>query len=459
MNRPAAPTPVEIARAADDSADAGATHDTRIRYRVLAAACGLALILYLHRVGFATAATELSKQGLLTQKQVGYLMAAFMLVYGLVEIPVGRYGDRFGVRHMLTLLVVSWSVFTGAVAVAFGLPAGTVWPFAYLMVLRVLFGMAQGGMFPSTSRMLTDWMPMDERGLAQGSLWTCSRVGGAIASPVVVWLFVHMGEGHAAFWTLASVGFVWALVFWPWFRDRPEEMPGVSRAEIERITAGRPADRDGGGHGAFPWRRMLGSRSAWCLCLAYGGLGFAGNFFITMLPTYLQAHRGLSLGAVSWVSSVPLACGIVMCVAGGQLSDVIIRRSGSRRWGRRVVGATGLVVASAALLSTIWVRDTVALAVLLGLAFTGNDLAMGPSWAAASDIGERHAGTLGGAMNMTSALTGAVGALIAGSLMTQGRTELLFVILASSYALGAVFWLGVDVTDTLADEPEAATPH
>ena len=51
---------------------------------------------------------------------------------------------------------------------------------------------------------------------------------------------------------------------------------------------------------------------------------------------------------------------------------------------------------------------------LYGLTFFGNDLAMGPAWAAASDIGERHAGTLAGAMNMLASLMAAVAAVVAG---------------------------------------------
>jgi hypothetical protein len=91
---------------------------------------------------------------------------------------------------------------------------------------------------------------------------------------------------------------------------------------------------------------------------------------------------------------------VVACVLGGVLSDAIIRRSGNRRWGRRVVGIAGLSTAGAAVLSTIWVDNTIVLALLLALTFFGNDLSMGPAWAAASDIGERYAGTLAGAMNM-----------------------------------------------------------
>jgi MFS transporter, ACS family, glucarate transporter len=433
---------------AGDSHTDTAGRDSRIRYRVLAAACSLAVVAYLHRVGFAMAAPYLKTQTGLTDRDLSYLMAAFMLAYGVVEIPFGLLGDKLGVRHVLAVLVLSWSLLTGAIGVVLMLPANTFWPLAFLLVLRALFGVFQGGMFPSTSRMLTDWMPVDERGLAQGCLWTSSRIGGALAPLVVVRLFDVTGVVPMAFWLLASVGFLWCACFWPWFRNTPETMPGVNDAELSRIASGR-ADASKAGHGPVPWALLLGSRSAWCLCLTYGTIGVTGNFFITLLPTYLLTHRHLSGDTASWVQSVPLACGVVGCVLGGYLSDVIIRRSGSRLWGRRLVGSAGLALGAVALASTVLVSDPVWLAVLLGLAFFGNDLAMGPAWAACADIGERYAGTLGGAMNMTGSLTGASAAILIGSLLHQGSTTLLFLILASSYALGSLLWMGVDVTRTL----------
>src|SRR5437016_3124824 len=83
---------------------ARAEADSRVRYRVLAAACTLAVLAYLHRVGFATAAPELKAQTGLTDRHLSYLMALFMLTYGLVEIPFGLLGDKVGVRHLLTAL-------------------------------------------------------------------------------------------------------------------------------------------------------------------------------------------------------------------------------------------------------------------------------------------------------------------------------------------------------------------
>src|SRR5205823_6268094 len=104
----------------------------------------------------------------------------------------------------------------------------------------------------STSRMLTDWMPVAERGVAQESLWTSSRLGGALAPLAVVFVFDRTGVGPTSFWLLASVGFVWAAVFWPWFRDTPETMPGVTAEERARIESGRSGKRHAG-HGEVPW--------------------------------------------------------------------------------------------------------------------------------------------------------------------------------------------------------------
>ena len=49
-----------------------------------------------------------------------------------------------------------------------------------------------------------------------------------------------------------------------------------------------------------------------------------------------------------------------------------------------------------------------------------NDAMMGPAWASCADIGERHAGTLSGAMNMTGAFLGAAGMTLAGWWLESG---------------------------------------
>jgi MFS transporter, ACS family, glucarate transporter len=424
---------------------------TRVRFLVLAAACLLAVVTYILRVGFATASTRLEATLGLDESHVGWVMAAFMVAYGVFEVPWGLATDRLGVRNILVLIALGGSLTTAAVVLVRFLPVATLWPFALLLLLRALFGMFQAGTFPSISRMMADWMPTAERGSAQGMIWTSSRLGGALAAPVIRRLIRRFGTWSVALAVAAGLGVLWCIGFWPWFRNRPEQSRWVNAAEVKRIGAGR-SGKPAPAHGHIPWRKMLGSANVWALCGMYGFLGYSGNFYLTLLPTYLAKYRHLGDVTMDWLTSLPFACGIAACLLGGVLSDVIIRRTGNRRWGRRAVGVCGLVLGACAILATTWVPDTRALGLLLCLAFAGNDLSMGPAWAAAADIGERYTGTLSGAMNMMASFMAALAAIATGYLFKGGYLVLPFVIFATSYVLGALCWLCIDVTRPLAED-------
>ena len=259
------------------------------------------------------------------------------------------------------------------------------------------------------------------------------------------------GGRRSGFWP--SSGSSGAPRFGSGFATLRSRCRASTRRSETFITAGRAARVEGAY--SVPWSRLLTSRSAWCLCLAYGFGGFASNFFVGWLPTYLSEHRHLSDSDTKLLTSLPLAFGVVACISGGVLSDWIIRRTGNRSWGRRINGAIGLAIAAIALGSTVWVESVPMLAFLLCLTFVCNDVAMGPAWAACADIGEQAAGTLGGAMNMMSNLAGAVSALVAGYLFGSGHPSWVFVIFSCSYALASLSWLGVDAAKTLTPDAPA----
>jgi ACS family glucarate transporter-like MFS transporter len=434
---------------ADTTLSDAPARPTWVRYQVLAAACGMAVITYMHRVGFATASAEFKDSLGLNDDQLGNLMAAFMLGYGLFEMPWGLLGDWFGVRNLLAVIILGGSTLTAALALVVLLPRNLMWIVPYLLLLRFLFGAFQAGTFPSFSRMMADWMPITERGSAQGAIWMSSRMGGALAPLLLVWLFAVMGDWKMPLVLVACLGLAWCALFWPWFRNNPEEMPQVNLQERKLIQAGR-AKQPAAGHSGIPVARMLKTPSVWALCLMYGFLGFSGNFYLTMLPTYLKNHRHLDATITGWLTSLPFAFGVVACLVGGSFSDAIIRRWG-KRWGRRLVGAAGLTVAGTAILAVPWAGNTLTLGFLLVLAFFGNDLAMAPAWAAAGDIGQRYTGLLSGAMNMIASFMAAVESKAIGRLLDAHDLRTPFLLLAGSYALGTLAWIGVDVRKTLAD--------
>src|SRR5262249_7368642 len=150
-------------------------------------------------------------------------------------------------------------------------------------------------------------------------VWTCSRLGGVLSPFLFAWTVLAFGTWIPWMWVLAGLGGIWCVLFWLWFRNRPEEMPAVNEAEPQGIAAGR-APRDLR-RLPIPWAAMLRSRSVWGLCLMYGFTGIAGNFNTNLSPIYLRGHRQLSPEVAKWLFGLPLACGVIACVFGSYLSD------------------------------------------------------------------------------------------------------------------------------------------
>src|SRR3954451_16039574 len=127
----------------------GAAAPTRVRYLVLAGASSLAVLTYVQRQGLVAGTPYIKTDLGLDDQQVGLLASAWLVAYGLFQMPGGLIGDRIGARHLLALLVLAWSLLAGTVAFASFLPAGSVALFAYLLVVRFLFGGLQAGGFPA----------------------------------------------------------------------------------------------------------------------------------------------------------------------------------------------------------------------------------------------------------------------------------------------------------------------
>jgi MFS family permease len=442
---------------------------TLVRYQVLGVAGTLGVIIYVHRVGFAFALPYISEDLHLTQQQGSWLTAIFLVSYGLFEIPCGLLGDIFGARSLLAILVFGWSLTTGLVALAVGLPVESMLPLLFLLVVRFLFGMFQAGAFPLLARILTDWTPLRLRASAQGLIWTCTRLGGFLSGYLIVGLIGALGSWQAALWSVAGLGFCWAIGFWLWFRNRPEDSPRVNQAERQLIQEGRTPPV---GHGSIPWRAMARTKSVLGLCLLYTFGGFAANFYVTLLPSWLRDVHGFSPATTALLGTLPLLVGVAACFLGGVLSDGIIKYTGNRKWGRRFNGTVGTLIGGFAWLALGGAQEAAWIGFLLCLIFFCNDLCMGPVWACCADIGEGYAGTLGGAMNMMGNLAGAVGNLIAGAFfgremiirlfgseITLGGSQLVFSIYACSYWLATLAWQLVDVTKPMIAPHHAAFPE
>jgi MFS family permease len=442
---------------------------TSVRFGVLAFACSLSLITYLDRVCISRVQKEIRQDLDIGAKGMGIVFGAFALGYALFEVPVGWLGDRWGSRRVLTFIVIWWSLFTALTGCVwrFTLESGRHIPFGsieiplllnglvVIVLARFMFGAGEAGAYPNLSRVVKAWFPYRERGLAQGGIWMSARLGGAIA-PVVIGRLSAWFGWRQAFWALGTLGIVWAVAFYVWFRDRPEEMPDCNAAEVELIHADLQDRADTPGHSWPGLRPLLTSMSMWALCVASFAVSFGWYFYPTWQPQYLEEVYRISYDDSEILTGLPFLCGAVGSLIGGGISDRLVRRTG-RRWGRSLVGLFGFTGAGLCVLATGFVAQAWQAVALLCLAFLINDLAIPVIWAVSADVGGRFVGTVAGVMNtigafgalLSPALIPHVLAALPESMPADQRWQMIFAGLAVAWFIAAAAWLFIDASKPL----------
>src|SRR6267142_5832581 len=140
---------------------AGATRSAlKIRHLILFVLCLMYFIAYIDRVNISVTGPTLRKELGLTPIELGLIFSAFAYPYAAMQIAGGWMADRFGPRLVLAVLSVVWATAT--------ILTGLSWSGASLVVFRALVGVGEGGAFPTATRALTCWLPVRERGFAQG---------------------------------------------------------------------------------------------------------------------------------------------------------------------------------------------------------------------------------------------------------------------------------------------------
>src|SRR5262245_36136155 len=85
---------------------------SRVRWRVGALLCIVALVNFFQRVSISVAGDSMMKDFQFSQTKMGTVFSAFVLGYTLFQVPGGMLADRFGPRKVLGWALVSWSLFT-----------------------------------------------------------------------------------------------------------------------------------------------------------------------------------------------------------------------------------------------------------------------------------------------------------------------------------------------------------
>lgn len=382
---------------------------TRVRYKVLLLTFLTSFIMYMDRVCMGSAAPTIMKEFQLDKITMGWSSSAFNFAYALFQVPGGWMADRFGPRLVLAGAMTWWSIFTVATGFSFNAVS--------LAVARFLFGIGEAAAFPAASRALVRWLPVAQRAFGQGFQHAGSRFGAAVTPSIVVFFIIRL-SWHWVFYIFGIVGVFWAMGWYLYYRDYPQDHSGVNAEELE-VLRGSGFTAKPAGKVIVPWRRILRSRNLWFLSSMYFCYGWVLWMYLFWLPTYLVEARGFNQLKMGLGASLPLLAATVTNMLGGWISDHLAHRFGDLRRGRLIVSMIGFALAGISLIPGVLAKDPSTGLLCLTLALAGLELTVAVSWAICLDIGGDYSGSVSAVMNTLGNIGGAISSVAIGYLATH----------------------------------------
>ena len=407
------------------------------RYRVLIFLFSLMFITYLDRISIGLVGKRIISEFNLSNEEFGWILSAFSLAYAIFEIPTGIMGDRIGQKVVLIRIVLWWSLFTALTGITTGLVT--------LIIVRFLFGMGEAGALPTMSGVISRWLPANElsRGLSASLIG--QTAGAAVAPFIVVTLAASFGW-RSTFFVNAFIGLIWVLICWRWFKNNPSEMKGITEDEKNHIEKNRSVTS----HDLkISWKKILSNRSMLALVASFFTSQWAAYFFIGWLPVYLQQGRHFSENNMKLVTSLVFVPAIIICLVGGYISDIIVKKKGLK-FGRRAIAMSALGLNSVLFLTEATTQNDTLLVACFLMGF-GCVLTFGvAAFGVCIDVGGNHAGAVSGLMNCIGQIGAFFLAIVFGKIVdSTGSFNAPLFVISGLLLIGSLLWLLVDPTKKL----------
>ncbi|GBQ70344.1 major facilitator superfamily transporter [Ameyamaea chiangmaiensis NBRC 103196] len=327
------------------------------------------LLLALDRNVMVMAAPLIQHEFHLHLAQMAVVFSAMAWTYAAGQLPAGLLTERFGARVMLGLAVAGWSLSTLLMPLAGG--------FAGLVLLRLLLGLGQAPDWSASLVTVQHWFAPASRSRATAVLLGAMYVAPVVGSPLTGWL-LQTWPWQGCFALYGVVGVLMAAL-WMWgTRTRlPHTRP-------THVTPGASL------------RRVLEQPRLWIAGALYFAVVSVQSFFMSWLPTYLMQVHGLSLRSSGVLTALPWLSLYVSVTVAGQVTDRVLRHTGSIWWARVPLGLLGLLSGGIALLAIGRLQGMPSIIALLCLSLAGVGAAQVCVWGCVQDLGDAMAATVTG---------------------------------------------------------------
>jgi ACS family glucarate transporter-like MFS transporter len=414
----------------------------------------ISFVSYMDRVNLSVAVPVIMKEYHFTKIAIGWMQTAFFLGYALMQIPGGMLSERFGHRRIAALGVAWWSAFTALTA------AGT--SLFTFVVIRGLFGLGEGPVFPSFSNCIFHWFGKFERGKASSLMLSGAFLGPVVGPAITVSLMLAFGW-RAVFLLFGVAGLVIAALWYIFDTQTPKENKFVNEAEM-RIIAGdnyaavmanAPAEKK---VKLAPWSKFMGSPQFWAIALQYFITDYVMYVFLAWLPLYLMEAQKFSLKSMGFAASFPWLALFLATMFTGYIADKMVAAGMSKFNARTLFGSAGLVICCVTLYLGAVARVPWQNVMWMSFSLGALGLTFNASWAACLDIGGKYSGSVSGWMNLWGNIGGVLAPVVTAWIATRYSWRAAIIVTSASAFIGVLAWFMVRPDKSLVmDEGENPT--
>ncbi|QNI31362.1 MFS transporter [Alloacidobacterium dinghuense] len=377
------------------------------------------IVNFLDRSALSIANTTMRGDLHLSATEIGALLSAFSLAYGLAQLPAGWLLDSVGPRTVLSIGMLLWSVAQMA--------TGMVSSFAALIATRVGLGVGEAPFLPGGFKVIHDWYEMRYRGVPTGILNGSTTVGQAFAPPLLTVLLLSYGW-RSMFISIGLIGVLVGLAWYPVYRDRNSE---------DEVWSAPRSVRTGG------WRDLFRHRTVWGMMLGFSGVNYTAWLYLAWLPGYLEAAHHLSLRKTGWLAAIPFLMGSAGMLISGFVADALVRRGFEPLRSRKVLIVSGMMCSAVCTFAVTHVSSSGTSVAIIGMALFFIHFAGTSAWGLVQVAAPaRLVGSVGSLQNFCSFLFASVAPLLTGWFLDRTHSfQIALVICACVTFLGAMAYL------------------
>jgi MFS family permease len=275
----------------------------------------------------------LEKEFHLSERMLGALGSAFMVVYAVSAPFAGYVVDRVARRVLIPAGLAFWSLVCAA--------TGMAQTFGQLLIYRAAEGLGESFYFPASMSLLSDYHGRGTRSKALGIHQTSVYLGTAGGAVLAGVLAEHYGW-RSPFYVLGLTGTVYAFVLGFWLVEPVRGQADEIKPKASFTPLGDEIQQAAGKDTLWEKvARLLTIRAAVLLLCVFIGANFVAATFLTWLPMFIYRKFGLSVSESSTTSTVWSLASLAGAICGGVLADWAARR---RRGGRIAVQSLGLML-------------------------------------------------------------------------------------------------------------------